>query len=183
MIVYKVTNLVNGKLYVGITSVSLEARKSRHLSAMRLGGGVNIPLYNAMRKHGEENFSWEIIDRADSFEELKEKEKYWIKELRTYTLFKDSNGYNATLGGQGTVGHKHTKESIKKMSESSRGNCNIFKSGTENPSAKLNEEKVSEIRKLYATGQYNYNQLSKLFGVSTTTIGKIIRLELWRDVG
>lgn len=57
--------------------------------------------YRAIRKYGEDSFVWEIIDHADSKEELNQKEEYWIRELNTCTLDCNSHGYNMTYGGEG----------------------------------------------------------------------------------
>lgn len=111
MIIYKITNQVNGKIYIGLTKHSLAQRLSQHHYDSR--HGVDRPLYRAMRKYGEDKFSAEIIDSAEDLEELKEKEKYWIKYYNSYGA--NGKGYNATAGGDMTV-HKpvgYTKISLK----------------------------------------------------------------------
>lgn len=95
MIVYKVTNLLNNKVYIGITTKSLEHRKKVHL---RDSKRMNTYFYRAIRKYGEENFMWEIIDYADSIEELHAKEVYYI---RLYESFDNKEkGYNTQSGGR-----------------------------------------------------------------------------------
>lgn len=86
----------NGKYYVGQTYKTLEKRILGHKISMKT---EDYPVYRAMRKHGFENIKWEIIDTADSINELDRKEMYWINYYRSYTGFSDSNGYNANLGG------------------------------------------------------------------------------------
>lgn len=77
MIVYKISNDINGKLYIGITTCQLEVRWKGHLhDADR---GIERPLYRAMRKYGKEHFKIEQIDTANTPEELGEKERYYIK--------------------------------------------------------------------------------------------------------
>ena len=90
MIVYLITNKVNGKQYVGQTIRSLEERWKDHCRVR----DENY-FHRAIRKYGPENFSLEIIDTAETDEELDEKEIFWIKELNT--LF--PNGYNLKEGG------------------------------------------------------------------------------------
>ena len=68
MIIYKVTNKVNGKIYIGQTVRTLEQRKWQHLDAAK--NGCKTHFYNAIRKYGEDNFVFEIIDEASSLEEL-----------------------------------------------------------------------------------------------------------------
>lgn len=97
-VIYKATNLVNGKMYVGKT-YNFEKRKREHIYDI----DDNCPFHRALKKYGLENFKWEIIDTASSDEEICDKEKYWIKTLRTCVSEKNSQGYNVTLGGEGGV--------------------------------------------------------------------------------
>lgn len=94
MIVYKATNKINGKVYIGITTHSLEHRKKIHI---RDSKRIDTYFYRAIRKYGKDNFTWEVIDRAESKEELSELEKYYIK---LYDSFDNKEkGYNTTSGG------------------------------------------------------------------------------------
>lgn len=133
--VYKITNKINGKIYIGITNQGSGVRYYKHWSDARKGDPC--PMHKAMAKYGKENFTLEIIDFADTYEELKEKEKFYIKKFNSMDR---SIGYNLTEGGDGTFGRFHseeTKEKIrqkalgrkaseeakKKMSESRKGKC------------------------------------------------------------
>ena len=97
-VIYKVTNSINGKVYVGKT-YNFEKRKREHIYDIE----DNLPFHRALKKYGIDNFVWEIIDTAESDEEIIEKEIYWIKQLNTCIYEKDSWGYNVTLGGEGGV--------------------------------------------------------------------------------
>lgn len=88
--IYKIQNLINGKIYIG-QSVHIKARFSAHKSEAR--NGNTRPLYNAIRKYGVENFSFEVIEEC-SKEKLNEREIYWIKKYDSF-----HNGYNLTPGG------------------------------------------------------------------------------------
>jgi group I intron endonuclease len=96
-IIYKITNLVNGKLYAGQTVRSLGDRWADHKRDSL--NGVDYPLHFAIRKYGVDNFIIEELDFASSIEELNEKEIFWIKELNS--LCKNGNGYNVLTGGLG----------------------------------------------------------------------------------
>lgn len=99
MFIYKITNLITGKYYIGLDSGSEESmtRWNHHLYVAKTGKFKGrSKLYNSMIKHGIENFQCEIIDRANTTEELKQKEIFWIYKLDTI-----ANGYNIMQGGNG----------------------------------------------------------------------------------
>ena len=103
--VYLIWNMVNGKKYVGQTIQSLEERMKQHSYG-------NLYVDKAIRKYGIENFLYGIIKGCSSKAELDYWEKFFIIALKTKTPI----GYNLTDGGEGTVGRRHTPETIAKMS-------------------------------------------------------------------
>lgn len=95
-VIYKVTNLINGKVYIGQT-INFPKRKIKHLSDVKLNKENDTSVFHrAIRKYGEENFSWEILEEISS-EELDNREKYWIHFFDSY--IEHNKGYNMTLGG------------------------------------------------------------------------------------
>lgn len=97
--IYKITNDVNNKIYVGKTELADPYKRwKEHLQDYKKQRCEKRPLYAAMNKHGIEHFHFEVIEETDN---TCEREQYWINKLRTYVGFKDCNGYNATLGGDG----------------------------------------------------------------------------------
>lgn len=90
MIVYLVTNKINGKQYVGQTIRSIEERWRDHCRVKD-----DNYFHRAIRKYGVNNFAVEVIDFAETTEELDEKEIFWIAKLNT--LF--PGGYNLRDGG------------------------------------------------------------------------------------
>ena len=111
-IIYKAT-FPNGKVYIGQTSKTLNARKTGHLNDLVRD---NCAFHRAIHKHGIDNVSWETIDIASSIDELNAKEVYWIDYYKSYIHCKNSMGYNLTTGGGGGSGYIHTKEAREKMS-------------------------------------------------------------------
>ena len=141
MDIYKITNLINGKIYIG---------QEKKYKDKYLGSGIHIK--RAVKKYGKENFKKEIIEYCISIEELNEKEKYWINLLNS----KEPNGYNIIdggIGGPNFRGHKHSDESKKKMSISRKGQkrSEAFK------------RHLSEIRKGITRSQETKDKLSKAF--------------------
>jgi group I intron endonuclease len=114
VIVYKVTNLINGKIYIGQTVRTVERRQAKHIEAAKSG---TYALNNAMRKHGVENFVFETLFHCLSKEEMDRKEIETIKTMGS----KVPHGYNLTDGGEGSVGFKHSAESRARMSRAHRG--------------------------------------------------------------
>ena len=94
MCVYKITNLKNNKLYIGLTTVSLEQRWKGHITQANIGN--QKPLYRAIRKYGVENFVIESICETNSFEDLGNMERLYIQKYNTRV----PNGYNISAGGE-----------------------------------------------------------------------------------
>ena len=94
--IYKITNQINGKIYIGKTMRSIQERWKKHLTNVEKEYCKDRPLYRAMRKYGTKNFIIEQVEEC-SDNILSDREVYWIEY---YGSFK--NGYNATLGGDGS---------------------------------------------------------------------------------
>lgn len=99
--IYKVTNLINGKVYIGLTQRTIQERWKEHINVAynQNSKDSNSIFKKAIRKYGKENFQVEEIEWCDNLEQLKEKEVFWIKQYHSYAFDKDSNGYNSTRGG------------------------------------------------------------------------------------
>ena len=150
MIIYKVTNIVNGKCYIGQTSKSLDERKKTHLSTARNKKGHYF--HKALRKYGEENFIWEVLGESINKEDLDRWEKILIY---TYESNNSKYGYNLTSGGEGNFKHSEkTKQKMREanlrenLSEERRRKLSEAKSGTNHPmyGKKVSEETKQKIR-------------------------------------
>ena len=94
--IYKITNKLNDKVYIGQTVKSCQKRWTQHKNNSNKEYFSQIVLYKAFNKYGIENFNFEEIEEVPN-EELDEREKYWIEYYDSYF-----NGYNSTLGGRAT---------------------------------------------------------------------------------
>lgn len=112
-IIYKVTNNINGKCYIGKTISSLPRRKSQHMYEAK-NERDNFVFRKAIRKYGRENFEWEIIERFNSREEMDKSE---VKYIELYDSFYGTGkGYNMTKNGSsGMRGKKHSEETKEKL--------------------------------------------------------------------
>jgi group I intron endonuclease len=111
-IIYQIKNIINGKSYVGFTSVSKEGRWRDHRK--RANRGDLGYFYCAIRKYGAENFRLEILEEGWGPEIGKNiREPYWISVLMPE--------YNMTAGGEGCLGFKHSDEYKRVLSDSMKG--------------------------------------------------------------
>lgn len=128
MIIYKITNRINGKIYIGQTIKTVEHRWMLHCSEH---SGC-LALSSAIKKYGKESFVVEVIDKASSMAELNEKEIFWIKNCGAMY----PAGYNLREGGENggklsentkskisraNKGRVHTAQARKNMSEAGKG--------------------------------------------------------------
>ena len=91
MFIYKTTNLLNGKYYIG----KYAGKRSTYL-------GSGIHLKSAIEKYGRENFKRVVIEECKSLKELSDREKHWIE---LFDAVNDPRSYNLTEGGQGGFSH------------------------------------------------------------------------------
>ena len=103
--IYKTTNLLNGKIYIG-------QKKSTHLVESYLGSGDLIS--RAIKKYGKENFKLELLEYCKDKSDLDKKEKYYIDLFKSQDI---NIGYNIADGGQGgdlgELARQHISEAIK----------------------------------------------------------------------
>lgn len=179
MIIYKITNKQNGKIYVGQTINDLEFRFNQHC---RKG----CYLYEAIKKYGVENFDKEIIDTATTREELDKKETYWIKKLNSIY----PNGYNLTYGGVHYEISEETREKHKQycgekhpafgthLTEEHKHKLREAFSGEKNPfyGKKHSKEVIDYLRKINLgkkSSEEKKKKLSEMFsGVNNPFYGK-----------
>ena len=209
MVIYKTTNLINGKIYIGQDSKN---------NPKYLGSGV--ALNQAIKKYGKDNFKKEIIEYCIDKDDMDTKEKYWILEFNSI----DRNiGYNITKGGDGCLGfsnkgivftkeHKenisknhadvsgknnpmygktHSKESRekirlgnldKKISDESKIKMSKKSRGEGNGKSKLTEKQVLMIRDLYFIDKVSQKNLAIKFQVQDACIFKIVTYRTWKHI-
>lgn len=199
--IYKITNLINNKIYIGQT-VHPERRWTEHKQKARHGQD-KFPIHLAINKYGENNFSFEIIEWTDDYNN---EEKRLIRELNTIC----PNGYNVSEGGENHVmlGEDNPRNItpndiipliIKDLKENKLTDREIAKKYNltdkiiadinhgythkqENESypirkrrgsQKLTEQQVNEIKYALETSLTSYKELGEKYGVAKQTIGSI----------
>ena len=102
MIIYKITNIKNGKFYIGKTTRTLELRFKEHCNGKDI---FKMPIASAIKKYGKENFKIESLYTTNNLDDLNLKEIYFIDSFKP--------DYNVASGGQGGnlfEGKKHSQE-------------------------------------------------------------------------
>lgn len=221
--VYKITNKINGKVYIGLSKDPV-ARFSYHYRS-RLT--IKTRLTQSMKKYGIENFEMTVLEEHDTKESVKDAE---IRLISEHSSQDPAKGYNMTSGGDGCPDlseeskekmrqaarlRSPSQETREKMSKSQKGrimspehckNLSIARCktvskkgpqhlsedtkkrigeasrGSKNPSAKLNEDNVREIKNLLEAGNLTHYQIAEIFQISRSTVGFIKNGKLWSHV-
>lgn len=142
MLIYKITNKLNNKIYVGQTTRTLEIRKKDHIHNVQKG--IKTHLYSAMRKYGIENFVFEKICDVDSVENLNILERYYINKYNSV-----DKGYNMIDGGRNNIMFvpevKELHDNIMRTQEVRQKISNSMKKyRQENPFTEEHRRKISE---------------------------------------
>ena len=163
--IYKVTNNLNQKIYIG-KSVDIQERWNTHKRESQTPQslwdknyrGVNTAFHAALRKYGIDNFTYEVIEECDETL-LNERERYWIS---FYNSTDKNIGYNMTIGGDGYSGG----------------------SGEDAPGSKLTQQECDLIKQKLKE-RWSYQDIMKLVPqiTSPTTIANINYGRTWRTKG
>lgn len=164
--VYKHTT-PSGKVYIGITSLSIRRRKSS-------GYANNAHFLRAIKKYGWDNITTEILFDGLSREEACRLEMSLIEQHRSND---ERFGYNLSSGGESHSGcnFKHTEETKRRISEHNSRHW-LGTKGAHFGKTKLNEEDVNYIRTNYKRGSKDFNLgfFAKKFGVSEVVISRVV---------
>ena len=154
MYIYKITNKVNGKVYIGQSIRPIEQRFQRHINDA-VNNILDTHFARAIRKYGKENFYIELVETCDNQTELNLKEQYWIRKYDSI-----NNGYNETDATSKCGGNTYMSKTESEMKEISE-KISKTKLGSKNPHSRsvkvfnivTNEEKVfdtvSDCRKFF----------------------------------
>lgn len=193
--IYKITNKINNKIYIGKTN-NVYARIHSHLSVAK-NGLINVSyrlnfqynyIHKAINKYGKDNFSFEVIDQDDSEDNIFIKEKEYIFKFNSNNnLF----GYNLTKGGEGSSGRKLSELSKQKIREKATGRLHSIETKQKMKNSRsgegckhniLSKEQVIEILNLRNINKLSYNKIGKIYNVSKTSIRKICIGTSWTKI-
>ena len=129
MWIYKITNIQNGKIYIGQTIRPVKDRFHRHINDA-MNNILDTHFARAIRKYGKDSFIIEIIDEAITQEELNQKEQHWIRCFNSV-----ENGYNETDAISKCGGNTYQSKTLEEMSII-REKLRQSKIGGKNPKAR-----------------------------------------------
>jgi group I intron endonuclease len=114
--VYRITNIVTGKIYIGSTAVGFRSRCSGHQRWLKSGKHPNPALQNSWNLHGETNFRFEVLEHCEP-EDAVACEQKWIDTLQPF----EDVGYNLCRKAGSVLGIKRRPETLAKMSVARTG--------------------------------------------------------------
>ena len=129
MFIYKITNIINNKIYIGQSIKPIEKRLKRHIYDA-INNVLNTHFARAIRKYGPNNFVIEQIDTAETQYELNLKEQYYIIKYDSI-----NNGYNETDALYKCGGNTYLNKSKSEMNDIKEKIRNT-KLGSKNPNSK-----------------------------------------------
>lgn len=147
MIVYRLTNRLNGMSYVGITTRGLKRRLADH--RRQAAQNPRWVLHRAIQKNGMDAFDAETLEEAADIDALNAAEKRWIAQLGTL----HPNGYNLTSGGRGACGFKQSESQRKATGERSRGKVASAETRAKQSEVKRGWRPSSEMREAVRRAQ------------------------------
>jgi group I intron endonuclease len=162
VIIYKVANKISGNIYIGQTVKSLQERKRQHIKKSQ---NPKSKFHKAIKSYGVDNFNWEVIDTANSKDELNKKEIRYITEYNSI-----ENGYNMISGGTG--GYNKFAVNVNRKKRRGKTYEEIYNSlDTINKLKKLHKETYRKAK----LDRWNFKNLSKDDRISMAKLGNQTR--------
>lgn len=195
--IYKVTNKINQKVYIGKTLESVEKRYKEHCQEAKNKRTNHRPFHFALNKYGIENFEVETLEEVDN-SIIDAREQYWIQYYQSYILY--GNGYNATLGGDGTIKYDYyaiVQDYLKTKSKEQTANnfcccletvrkaCDAFDIQNFNNSAGRKIQRISDDGSIveYESIRQAALEIAELTGKNFQTVRKRINAVVTSKIG
>jgi len=183
-VIYKITNTVNNKVYVGQTKW-FKKRFGEHLKALLSNSHCNIHLQGSVNKYGKDNFIVEIIEFVEDLKELTAREQYWVDYYKSYD---ECNGYNLCKDVRNPWYGERSEEHKCKLSLAHLG-----KKASAEVRKRMSQAQLGLVKKGRSVSQYNMDlslvneyisvlEASRKSGVGATSIHKAADNK-WKQAG
>jgi group I intron endonuclease len=184
--VYKITNLVNHKIYIG-QSIDLWTRINEgYLQKLPKQKSHNRYIQRSWNKYGSENFIFEVVEYCD-VEDLNPRETYWIEYYDSANKYK---GYNIDKIGGSSRGRKVSEETKRKISKATKGenNPNYGKPLSEEHKKALSEHRSIPVVQLDLDGNFirewkSALEVSDYYNVARNSISTVLRKKTTTSCG
>lgn len=182
--IYRIRNKLNGKCYIGSAAYlrdGFSGRWSTHRHHLRRGSHHSTHLQSSWSKHGEDNFTFEILLYCTP-------EDCLIYEQIALDCYKPE--YNTCAVAGSPLGYRHTEKAKRAIAKASKGRklsskgrlmVSLAQRGENSSCAKLTEQDVLFIRAGLEEGQTQKSMVER-FGVSYTTIHDIKNRKTWKHI-
>jgi len=151
--IYKITNIVNGKFYIG-SATNLVKRRRSHLSSLKYGRHKNEKLQRSYDKHGKDSFKFETVLYCNA------KNLIMYEQIVIDGFDPVTNGYNIKPVAGSTTGYKHSDEAKAKMKAAWVGR--VLPTPSEDRGRKISESKTGKKRKPFTEEAKRNMSLSKI---------------------
>lgn len=139
MHIYKITNLINNKVYIGQT-VQKNPKMRWYSHQADASSGKKTHLYDSIRKYGIENFSWEILQKASSLDELNILETYWAEHFSKLGFIL----YNNRGTGNNKLHSERSKIKMRKAQKAAHERRRISNGGIEKHKTPIHKGKKNQ---------------------------------------
>lgn len=161
--IYKIECTGNKKVYIG-QSVDIRCRAHEHRRNLEKGIHNNVIMQNAYNKYGKETFVISLVEEVKNYEDLRDREDFWVQHYKSLSSF---GGFNICPI---TEGHLPSREWGDKVRGGKNGN------------SKLKEKDIPYICKLINEENYTYEEIGDIFGVSWKAIKDIESGRTWGHI-
>lgn len=169
-IIYKHTNKLNGKIYIGQCSSTLERRERPNGS-----GYKKCPLFwKSIIKNGWDSFTHEIIEVVETVDEANNREKYWVA---FYNTNDPKYGYNLTPGGQNCLEEMWKNEQYRARMIESFKRERAIRFNDENYKVEFINKMVSNLKAKWQDDSWRKNRIKNMFGENNSNHKAVICLE------
>lgn len=194
--IYKITNTINGKVYIGQTRSGFRKRYMKHINSFKHNKGHTKKFYDDYIKYGPDSFVFEIVQIENDVSKLDDLEIKYIKQYNSI-----ESGYNTLSGGNYYYKDKETKYLKKNVSNpdnsfrekrseymktrivstDTKERLKFLNTGSKSPVTSLNEDVVKQIKQDLVSG-YTIAFVSKKYSTSTYVVSGIANNRSWRHV-